>query len=137
MKEKKLFRTTATTMLMAMVVALSIACQESLEDRCAREAKEFNAKKCPAKVSEGVVLDSLIFERDTHTLHYYYTFSGKADDAKIIEQLNPRKILIDEVKNSTTVKTYKDAKYKFHYTYTSASKKTKLADVLITEKDYK
>lgn len=127
----------ATFVVLAVITLLSASCQESLEDRCARESREFNEKKCPAKVAEGVMLDSLIFERENHALHYYYTFSGKADNTEVIEKLNPRKILIDEVRNSTSIKTYKDAGYKFHYTYHSASKKTILADVVVTEKEYK
>ena len=127
----------ATVVVLAVITLLSASCQESLEERCARESREFNEKKCPAKVAEGVMLDSLIFERENHTLHYYYTFSGKADDPEAIEKLNPRKILIDEVRNSTSIKTYKDAGYKFHYTCHSTSKNTALADVVVTEKDYK
>ena len=93
----------ATVVVLAVITLLSASCQESLEERCARESREFNEKKCPAKVADGVMLDSLIFERENHTLHYYYTFSGKADDPEAIEKLNPRKILIDEVRNSTSI----------------------------------
>lgn len=121
--------------LAAAMLALA-SCQESLEDRCARECKEYNEKKCPAKVSENISIDSLVFERKSHTLHYYYTFSGEADNPEVIRKINPKKVLIDEVRNSTHVKTYKDAGYRFHYTYFSASSKKKLADVLVTEKDY-
>lgn len=39
-------------MMAAMLIAVS--CQESLEDRCAREAKEYNDKKCPAKVLDEI-----------------------------------------------------------------------------------
>lgn len=136
-KKRNVVVSLATVAVFIGTTMFSASCQESLEERCARESKEFNEKKCPAKVSEGVMLDSLVFERESHTLHYYYTFSGIADSPKAIQQLNPRKILIDEVRNSTSIKTYKDAKYSFHYTYSSASTKKVLADVLITEKDYK
>lgn len=137
MDKKIVFASLATVFVLTWTSMLTTSCQESLEERCARESKEFNEKKCPAKVADGVMLDSLVFERESHTLHYYYTFSGIADDPKAMEQMNPRKILIDEVRNSTSIKTYKDAKYKFHYTYHSASRKTILADVVVTEKDYK
>ena len=122
----------------AAIATLSLtSCQESLEDRCARECNEYNTKKCPAKISEGITIDSLVFERASHTLHYYSTFSGLADNPEVVNGINPRKVLIDEVRNSPNIKTYKDAGYNFHYTYFSASRKSKLADVLVMEKDYK
>ena len=122
-------------MMAAMLIAVS--CQESLEDRCAREAKEYNDKKCPAKVLDGVTIDSLVFDRSTHTLNYYYTFSGMSNNKEMMSKINPRKILVDELRNSTKVQAYKEAGYNFHYIYFSASTREKLADILVTEKDYK
>ena len=37
------------------------ACQESLDERAAREAKMYTKKNCPAKISETVVMDSMTF----------------------------------------------------------------------------
>ena len=51
------------TVFLLAIVALLVACQESLEDRCAREAKEYTEKKCPTLVIKDVTLDSLRFER--------------------------------------------------------------------------
>ena len=53
--------------LMAGAMLLT-ACQESLEDRCAREAKEFTEKNCPRAVDKEIVLDSMTFENATHTI---------------------------------------------------------------------
>ena len=110
MKKCNVIKSLAACFVLMLANLLVASCQESLEDRCARESKEFNEKKCPTKISDGIMLDSLIFERETHTLHYYYTFSGNADNSEAMEQINPRKLLIDEVRNSTSIKTYKDAK---------------------------
>ena len=51
------------TVFLLAIVALLVACQESLEDRCAREAKEYTEKKCPTLVIKDVTLDSLRFEK--------------------------------------------------------------------------
>lgn len=121
-----------------LAAALLTACQESLEDRCEREAKEYTAKKCPAPVGENTVIDSLVFERATHTMHYYYTLSGNADNPEAIIGETVRKALLDQIKNSTAVKAYKDNGYSFAYTYHSAKTKGKvLFSATITEKDYK
>ena len=52
-----------------------VACQETLEERCAREARTYTEKKCPTLITEGVMLDSLTFQQSTHTLSYCYTAS--------------------------------------------------------------
>ena len=64
--------------VLSAIMMLLTACQESLEDRCAREAKEYTRKNCPAKMDNNSILDSLTFERETHTLHYYYRLTGFA-----------------------------------------------------------
>ncbi len=124
--------------LSAMAVLLTLsACQESLEDRCAREAKEYTAKNCPAPIGEDVTIDSAVFERSTHTMCYYYTLTGKADSKETVAKIDSRKALLDAVKNSTSVKAYKDAGYNFKYTYCSAKNKGEvLYTVTFTKKDY-
>ena len=48
------------TMFMLLLSGLLLSCQESLEDKCAREAKEYTEKKCPAPIGENIVIDSII-----------------------------------------------------------------------------
>jgi len=127
---KKLFIITSFTLILS-------ACQESLEDRCAREAKEYTKKNCPAKLEKNINIDSLTFERETHTLHYYYTLTGKADNEGVMEEINGVQILKDNLKNSTALKTYKDNGYRFTYTYRSEKDPSKiLMEVTLTDKDY-
>ena len=125
------------TLLLA-AIALLASCHESLEERCAREVKEYSQKKCPAMIAENIRIDSLSFEEASHTVHYYYTLMGKADNAQAITQANPRKALVNELKNATSMQTFKEAGYQFCYTYWSESHvATKLFETTITEKDYK
>ncbi|GAY27734.1 hypothetical protein PvtlMGM1_1034 [Prevotella sp. MGM1] len=98
----------------------------------------YTEKKCPAKLGENTTIDSLIFERESHTLHYYYTLTGNADNMGVFSSVDIRKILLDEVKNSTSIKAYKDNGYNFAYTYLSGKDKGKvLFNATFTEKDYK
>ena len=113
------------------------ACQESLEDRCAREAKEFTRKNCPSKIDKNINIDSLTFERETHTLHYYYTLTGNADREGVMEEINGLDILKENLKNSTAMKVYKENHYNFTYTYHSEKYPKKvLLEVTLTDKDY-
>ena len=121
-----------------VVLALTMtACQESLEDRCERETKEFTAKQCPLQMDSNTRIDSLTFERATHTIHYYYTLTGRADDEEVLKQINPAQLLKTELKNNTTMRVYKENKYGFAYTYHSEKDPQKvLFEITFTDKDY-
>ena len=123
--------------VIAVLTLFLTACQESLEDRCAREAKEFTRKNCPSKIEKNINIDSLTFERETHTLHYYYTLTGNADREGVMEEINGLDILKENLKNSTAMKVYKENHYNFTYTYHSEKDPKKvLLEVTLTDKDY-
>ena len=123
--------------IITAITLLFTACQESLEDRCAREAKEYTRKSCPVKMDDNTTLDSLAFERSTHTLHYYYKLTGVADQDSIANNIDAVNVLKKELKNTTTLKLYKDNHYRFAYTFRSEKNPDKiLIDVVFTDKDY-
>ena len=123
--------------LLTLAVVLT-ACQESLEERCDREAKDFTKKHCPLPIDKDVVMDSMTFDKATHTINYIYTLSGAIDNEEIMKKADPRKLLLGELKNSTNLKLYKEAGYNFRYTYYSTHKKgTKLFEATFREKDYR
>lgn len=116
---------------------LFASCQESLEDRCAREAQEYTRKNCPIPMDSNTTLDSLTFERETHTLHYHYKLTGFADQDSIVKKIDAVNVLKKELKNTTTLKLYKDNHYRFAYTFRSEKDPEKiLIDVVFTDKDY-
>ena len=122
--------------LLAVIAMFFTACQESLEDRCERDAKEYTRKQCPVAIESNTIIDSLTFERATHTIHYYYRLTGDADKNPLneTEAVNTLK---EGLKNATAVKVYKDAKYRFAYTYRSDKDPNKvLLDLVFTDKDY-
>ena len=102
---------------------LLTACQESFEDRCAREAKEFTLKKCPARINTTTTIDSMTFDKQTLTVCYYYTLSGNADNVMAIKQANPRETLLNEVKNSVALKGAREHGYNIRYIYYSEANK--------------
>ena len=113
------------------------ACQESLEERCARECKEYTKKKCPVLVTSDVYLDSLTFDQTKHVMSYYYTVGGVLDNMEALQQNDVRGMLLKELKNSATVKLYKDAGYTFRYVYFSEKQKgTQLVDATFRKSDY-
>lgn len=116
------------------------ACQESLEDRAARELSEFTKKNCPTPVQQDLRTDSASYDAQTRTLRYYFRLYGKTDNAQGISQ-NKKKIrqmLLDGLKSNTKLKAYKDNGFNFRYIYRSNSDPSKtLLDFTFTQKDYK
>jgi hypothetical protein len=124
-------------MVIVLLAGIFTACQESLEDRCARETQEYTKKNCPAKLDNNTTLDSLTFERETHTLHYYYRLTGLADRDSILQEIDAASTLKEELKNTTSLRVYKENKYRFAYTFHSERDPEKvLLEVVFTEKDY-
>jgi hypothetical protein len=112
-------------------------CQESLEEKCARECKAYTQKNCPAQLDDKCIVDSLIFESNSHTLHYYYTLTGIADSVGLLNPEEVKTALLDQLSNTTSMKAYKDAGYSFAYTYYSQKRpELVLFDVKLSKKDY-
>lgn len=128
-----------TIMFLLLAVTLS-ACQESLEDRCEREAKEYTKKKCPAPIEKDVTIDSMTFEKSTHTLCYYYSLSGNLDDEGAVENVKKKiqSTLLKAINNAPNMKAYKNKGYAFKYTYSSTKNRGKiLFQHIFTNKEYK
>ena len=120
-----------------MAALVCTSCQESLEDKCAKEAAEFTSKKCPSRIDENTQIDSMTFDKSTHTLAYWYHLTGKADNPEIFKRVNLRKSLIEQIKNSTSMQAYKDAGYSFRDVYRAQKENKVYFDATVTKKDYK
>ena len=124
--------------LFVLATLILSACQESLEDRCARECVEFTKRKCPSAVAQDMIVDSMTFERASHTVQYYYKLTGASDRADAYPKDQAKELLKDALKNTTQVMAYKEEGYNFRYIYYSEKNpQTVYLDILLTEKDYK
>ena len=135
-KQKENKFTMKRIFIMSLVSLALASCHESLEDKAEREAKEYTRKNWPMKVAEGVVNDSMTFDRSTRTIHYYYSLTGDIDkDVANEEQLTAN--LVKIVKEATNIRKYKENGFSFSYTYHSTKNKGKvLYSHTITPKDY-
>ncbi len=115
----------------------TFACQESLEQKAAREAELYTRKNCPAQMTDNIIIDSMTFEASTHTLHYYYTLTGVADSAGVLNPNDARQALLAGLKNTTSMGAYKEAGYQFVYTYRSQKNpETVYFETVFSKKDY-
>ena len=104
------------------VLSLMAACTESLEDRAAREAKEYSEKVCPTPYVNDGRTDSTVFDKTTRTYTYYMTLRGKADNYQVINA-NKKKlynIQKESLDNNPGLKKYKEAHFTFRFIYRSA-----------------
>ncbi|MCD8290859.1 MAG: hypothetical protein LUC91_05080 [Prevotella sp.] len=107
-----------------------------MEKRAEREAADITKKNCPIQVMEGVVNDSIKYEKATRTIHYYYTLSGMLDTTAV-DTKTVRTDMIETLKNNTGLKKYKDNGFNFAYTYFSTKNRGKvLIEVVVTPKNY-
>ncbi|MBR0525046.1 MAG: hypothetical protein IJK09_08885 [Prevotella sp.] len=122
--------------MIMMAGVLFSACHENLEERAARECREYTQKHCPAPISDILVNDSMVFESASKTVRYYYTLRGVADTTSL-NITNVREEMLNGIKNSAQLKTYKEAGFSFRYTYFSTKHRgKKLFDFTFTPKDY-
>ena len=91
--------------LIPLLLSLLMSCQESMEDKAARAAADYTRT------------DSVSFNKSTRTYTYYCTFSGPLDDPSVIathrEQLI--QLLTSSVRESTHMKPYVEAGFRFQY----------------------
>ena len=124
--------------LLASFALLVTACQESLEQKAAQEARLYTQKNCPAQLSETLIMDSMSFDVESHTLSYYYTLTGDADKPDVLNKENARNDLLTALKNTTSMMAYKEEDYNFAYIYRSQKNpETILFETVFTSKDYK
>jgi hypothetical protein len=123
---------------MVLLALFMLSCQESLEEKAAREARLYTEKNCPARIDENLMIDSLNFEAATHTLHYYYTLTGRADTVGILCDSIAREPLLLQLKNTTMMGAYKEKDYNFTYTYRSQKHPDVVVyEITLTAADYK
>lgn len=121
--------------LMLMLFAL-LSCAESLEERAFREAQEFTEKNCPAPITRELAIDSMTFNKDSHTFTYYYSISPKCN-IDGLDVANTETMLLRELRIQTNLMRYKQAGYSFRYIYYSLKEPEKhLIDVTYHQKDY-
>ena len=115
-----------------------VGCQESLQDRAEREAKEYTKKNCPMPVNQMMTLDSMTFDKTTSTLYNYYTINGVADDREHIKEIEQemRESLIKELHESTSQRAYKDAGFSYRYVMYSQNDGSILFDATVKKEDY-
>ena len=105
-----------------MLITMLASCSESIEDRSAREAKEYTENVCPTPFVNDGRTDSTVFDKKTRTYIYYMTLRNKADNVILIKQ-NHKKlydVLTMSIDNNPGLQKYKEAHISYRIIYHSA-----------------
>lgn len=125
--------------LSCLLLAMLAGCQESLEDRAAREVDEYTQKNCPVRVSDNTFLDSMTFDKQTHTLVNHFSIKTDSTSAqRAMEKADMiKEQLKEEVRNDTSKKRFKEEGYSFRFVARSfEDHSVVLYDTTIRPEDY-
>ena len=126
-----------TTIIVAVAALLATACQESLEERAAREAREITETKCPMPVGDNLLLDSVSFDIPSLTQSQYFSVHGDLDNDSIFESVDTRALLLSELRNAPSYRPLMERGVAFHYVYYSHSDADRvLLELTLTPDDY-
>lgn len=127
-----------TLLLLAAAVMLT-ACQETLEERAAREAREVTENKCPMPIGDNMYMDSVVFDIPTLTQTQYFRFIGDSDNDSVVTILgNARQVLVDELRGTAVYKSLMERGVNFRYVYRSTkNRETIYLDVTLKPDDYR
>jgi len=121
------------------MLATAAACHENIEERAAREAREYTEKFCPTPTINFIRTDSLTFDIPTKTYTYYCSVMDKMDNETIIN-MNKDKLksgLLTSIKQNTNIMVYKKANFNFAYILYSGQKPGKVMfKATYSPKDY-
>ncbi|TGX82245.1 hypothetical protein E5358_08050 [Palleniella muris] len=122
-----------------MACAFLSSCQESIEERAEREAREYTLKYCPTPPQNDVITDSIVYHSATKTYSTYMTFTDKLDDKEMLAGHNDEIVesMLQMVRSNAGMQAYKDAGFSFEYVCRSQKTPgTMLLHVTFTQKDY-
>ncbi len=120
-----------------IVSFIFISCQESKPKLFERLAKE-QTKKCPVAISEGIILDSIVYQSIENINQYYYKLTGIMDDKEKIQDNKEtvKESLIQDARNTLELRAYKDYNTTLEYIYHSQKDGTEILKVTIKPEQY-
>lgn len=126
--------------LIATAAIVLTSCQESLEERAAREAREVTEAKCPMPIGNNMYLDSIVFDIPSLTQTQYFRFIGDTDNDSMVVSMKDTDLkgaLVQELKNTPNYKTLMKRGANFRYIYRSSKNPEKVYfNFIINKADY-
>lgn len=111
----------------AMLLLFS-SCQESLEDKAEREAKDYTRKYCPTPKQNYSRTDSIVFDKQRKVYTYYVSLYDEMDNQEVIDRNRDQitSMLQQSIRESTSIKNFVEAGFRFEYVCHSGSNPKKV-----------
>lgn len=87
-----------------IVSSVIMSCQESIQERAEREAREFTADQCPTPFNGGYSIDSIVYNPKTN----FHTTYLKIDDAGIPEDTIKARLVATNAREKYRVQMMSD-----------------------------
>lgn len=119
------------------MLIVCVAChKQTFDDRVADEVKHFNTTEAPKRLDPLTTFDSMSYDRDAQMLTYFYTMS-KDVDVNLLPMEEFHHSLLNNLRNSLTLKAHKDHGISFHYVYFLEGSGKRVIDCSFDAEDYK
>lgn len=123
---------------------LLLSCQESREERYARETREYTERNCPQTITKDgiIVLDSLVYTKPSKhpegLVTYFYSVNADSTAISFIKEDRKRLYdsLLESVKANVDLKKMKDDGITIRHIYRKGDSHQLVLEFLFTEKDY-
>lgn len=113
----------------------------SFNERETSTLRDFTRLKCPMKIDEYTMMDSMWYDSISRTIYYDYTVTGMLDDDSIYQNKETQKLMKrttkQNIKDNTEITEERDKeKLDFRFRYFSATRKKKiLVDLIIKNEE--
>jgi hypothetical protein len=122
-------------LLCSMLLA---ACQEKMEERAERDARERTEKRCPMRLLDdgSLILERIRFDKATLTWRQEYLFDLKEEGGLNLQVISDA--LLQELRNTPSYKPYMDHGFNFQYVYCRMSDpRDTIINITLTPSDYR
>ena len=132
--KKGIFSIAATLLGFGLTAATSCG-KQSFEQQLEADVRNFNEHEAPQRQEPILMLDSMAFDANIHTLSHFYTVEGDG------ERLFPADLWKEEVRknvrSSLALKPHKEHGINLRYVYYGKSSGKVLMDATYTPEDYR
>ena len=110
------------------IALIFTGCHENIEERAAREAKEYTERFCPTPVINNTRTDSVGFNKDKREYIYYCSFLNAYDNEMVIKKASQdlHEGMKETLANNPAMKLYIDEGFSFTYIVRSGSNPEKV-----------
>lgn len=104
------------------------SCQETLEEKAERQARDYTRKYCPTPIDNDTRTDSIVFDPQKKVYYYYISFFNSLDDEYIVNENKDRfaQMLTQSIKDSPGQRGFLEAGFRFEYICHSGSNPKKV-----------